>query len=79
MIVQNALDTNWPPRWDVSDQAGNRKGRARLGRQIIVGCNDGSAQVVKLQEDGRLDAKLWNHVFMPEQVAQLSYWYIEEK
>lgn len=79
VIIENALDAHWPPRWDVSDQAGDRKGRARPGRQIIIGCNDGSAQMVKLQEDGRLDAKLWNLVFMPEQVAQLSYWDIEEK
>jgi hypothetical protein len=79
VIVENALDPSWPPRWDVSDEAGNRKGRARPGRHIIVGCNDGSAQVVKLQEDGSLDAKLWNHIFTPKQIAKLSYWDIEEK
>lgn len=79
VIVENALDTNWPPRWDVFEQAGNRKGRARAGRAIIVACNDGSVQVVKLQEDGSLDARLWSRGFKPEQTAKLSYWDIEEK
>ncbi|MFO1486582.1 MAG: hypothetical protein U1F71_24685 [Verrucomicrobiaceae bacterium] len=79
VIVENALDTNWPPRWDVSDQAGNRKGRAREGRQIIVAFNDGSAQVVKLQDDGSLNGDFWNRIFTPEQAAKLSYWDIEEK
>jgi len=79
VIVENALDTNWPPRWDVSEHAGNRKGRVRAGKAIVVACNDGSVQVVKLQEDGSLDARLWNRGVTPEQAAKLSYWDIEEK
>ncbi|HBJ85986.1 MAG TPA: hypothetical protein DDZ88_19385 [Verrucomicrobiales bacterium] len=79
VIVENALDSNWPPRWDVSDQAGNRKGRAREGRRIVIACNDGSAQMVTLREDGSLNAELWNRIFTPEQIAKLAYWDIEEK
>ncbi len=79
VIVENALDTNWPPRWDVSDRAGTRKGRAREGRRIIISFNDGSAQMMTLREDGSLNAELWNRIFTPEEIAKLSYWDIEEK
>lgn len=77
VIVENALETGFPPRWDVSEQAGIRKGRARKGRQIIVGRNDGSVQVEKLGENGSVE--LWSREFTPGQITQLSYWDIEEK
>lgn len=89
VVVENALETGWPPRWDVSDQAGNRKGRARGERRIIIGRNDGSVAVEKLRPDGSLDwhspsnldehGKSWIDYLTPEQVAKLEYWDIEGK
>jgi hypothetical protein len=90
LIIENSLNTAWPPKWDISPPEGLRKrGQAWSGREIIIGRNDGSAQVEKLREDGTLDwrsppnldehGKSWIDSLTPEQIAKLSYWDIEEK
>jgi hypothetical protein len=89
LLVENALTASWPPKWDVSDQAGNKRGRAWPGHRIIVGRNDGSVTVKKLSPDGTIDwrpnlnpatgNKRWIDLLSPGQIAKLSYWDIEEK
>lgn len=88
VVVENALKASWPPMWDVSDQAGSKRGRVWKGNKIIIGRNDGSVAVEKLGDDGTIDwhrrsyagyGKSWIDTLTPEQVAKLSYWDIEEK
>ncbi|HBJ85985.1 MAG TPA: hypothetical protein DDZ88_19380 [Verrucomicrobiales bacterium] len=89
IIIENSLNASWPPKWDVSFWAGKKRGRAWGGRRIIIGRNDGSVAVEKLREDGTMDwhspsnldehGKSWIDSLTPEQIAQLSYWDIEEK
>lgn len=90
LIIENSLNTSWPTQWDVMPSKGRRKrGQAWPGREIIIGRNDGSVAVEKLRPDGTLDwhsptnldehGKSWIDYLMPEQVAKLSYWDIEEK
>jgi hypothetical protein len=90
LIIENSLNTSWPPRWDVSPLQGIRqRGQAWRGRQIIIGRNDGSVQLEKLREDGTMDwhspsnlgpdGKSWIDSLTPEQIAKLAYWDIEEK
>ncbi len=89
LLIENALDSSWPPKWDVSDQAGNKRGRAWPGREIIVGHTDASVAVEKLSPDGTIDWRLkgnpgydgksWIDTLSPEQIASLSYWDVEEK
>jgi hypothetical protein len=72
-----------------SDAANKKKGRSWKGRRIIIGYADGSVAVERLRPDGTLDwrstpnldehGKSWIDYLTPEQVAQLSYWDIEEK
>ncbi len=90
LIIENSLNADWPPKWDVTPPEGLRKrGQAWPGRKIIIGRNDGSVQVEKLREDGTLDwrsppnidehGKSWIDSLTPEQIAKLAYWEIEEK
>ena len=89
IVVEIALNASWPPKWDVSGQAGNKRGRAWPGRKIIVGRNDGSVTLEKMSPDGTIDwhfknllgpdGKSWIDWLSPEQIASLSYWDIEEK
>lgn len=90
LIIENSLNTDWPPKWDVTPPEGLRKrGQAWPGREIIIGRNDGSVAVEKLRPDGTLDwhsannlgpdGKSWLDSLIPEQIAKLSYWDIEEK
>ena len=89
VVVENALNASWPPRWDVSGQTGNKRGRVWGGGKIIVGRNDGSVAVEKLSSDGTIDwylrsnlsayAKSWIDTLTPEQLSQLAYWDVEEK
>lgn len=89
VVVENALNAAWPPRWDVSYHAGNKRGRTWRGGKIIVGRNDGSVAVEKLSQDGTIDwhsrgnlgpdGKSWIDTLTPEQLSKLSYWDIEEK
>ena len=89
VVVENSLNAAWPPKWDVSDQAGNKRDRAWKGNKIIIGRNDGSVAVEKLSPDGTIDwrrmhnsgygNKSWIDTLSPEEIAKLGYWYIEEK
>ncbi len=90
LIIENSRDTSWPPKWDVSPPQGIRKrGQAWQGRRIIIGRNDGSVALEKLREDGTMDwhspsnldehGKSWIDSLKPEEIAQLSYWEVEEK
>lgn len=89
IVVENALNASWPPKWDVSGQSGNKRGRVWKGNKIIIGRNDGSVAVEKLSPDGTNDwrriynseygNKSWIDSLTPEQIAKLSYWDIEEK
>ncbi len=55
IIIENALTTTWPPRWDMAANGQPKAGRAWKNGQIIVGWNDGSIHVCKLLPDGTLD------------------------
>lgn len=55
LIIENALTTTWPPRWDMAANGQPKAGRAWKNGQIIVGWNDGSIHVCKLLPDGALD------------------------
>jgi hypothetical protein len=92
IVVENALNGSWPPKWDASGEAGGKRGRTWPGRKIIVGRNDGSVAVEKLSTDGTIDwranrnlgndnhdGKSWIDTLTAEQIAKLSYWDIEEK
>lgn len=88
VVVENALNASWPPKWDVSDQSGGKRGRVWKGNNIIVGRNDGSVAVEKLSPEGTIDwrrmynpryGKSWIDALTPEQLSKLSYWDIEEK
>ncbi len=89
VVVENAINGSWPPRWDVSAQSGSKRGRVWKGNKIIVGRNDGSVAVEKLRTDGTMDwhspsnldeyGKSWIDTLTPEQIAKLGYWDIEEK
>lgn len=92
LLIENALNTSWPPRWDVSAPepgAKRKKGQAWGDRTIIVIRSDGSAAMEKLRPDGTLDwhsknnlgedGKSWIDYLTPEQVAKLEYWDVEEK
>jgi hypothetical protein len=90
LIIENSLNADWPPKWDVTTPEGLRKrGQAWPGRKIIIGRNDGSVAMEKLREDGTLDwysppnldehGKSWIDSLTPEEIAKLEYWDIEEK
>jgi hypothetical protein len=87
LIIENSLNADWPPKWDVSDPDSIKRGRAWNGRSIIVGHNDGSVALEKLQKDGTTrwhsqsnqSGKSWMDSLTPEEIAKLSYWDIEEK
>lgn len=50
IVYENTATQSWPPQWNV-DLAGQvAPGRAWAGGQIIVGRNDGSAEIVQLAQ-----------------------------
>jgi hypothetical protein len=90
VVIENSLNATWPPKWDVSFWAGNKRGRAWYEESVvIIGRNDGSVSLEELRSDSTLDwhsppnldehGKSWIDYLTPEQVANLSYWDIEEK
>lgn len=92
LLIENALTTSWPPRWDVSARepgAKRKKGQAWPGGTIIVVRSDGSAAMEKLRPDGTLDwhsknnldehGESWIDYLTPDQIAKLEYWDVEEK
>ncbi|MGV3661071.1 MAG: hypothetical protein ACO1TE_12865 [Prosthecobacter sp.] len=88
LLIENALNSSWPPRWDVSGNAEGQKGRCWRDRTVIIGRNDGTVTVEKLREDGTLDwhsppnlfenGKSWIDYLTPEQVANLEYLDVED-
>jgi hypothetical protein len=49
LVYENPVDATWPPTWN-ADAAGKRvKGRSWKGGKIIVGTNDTSVEVMKLE------------------------------
>lgn len=88
IVVENALNASWPPKWNVADPSDNKRGRVWKGNKIIVGRNDGSVAVEKLRPDGTIDwrrmynagygTKSWIDTLTPEQVAKMAYWDVEE-
>jgi hypothetical protein len=49
LVFENPVETSWPPKWN-ADAAGRPvAGRAWGGGKIIVGRNDGSVEVIKLE------------------------------
>ncbi|MGV3661067.1 MAG: hypothetical protein ACO1TE_12845 [Prosthecobacter sp.] len=87
LIIENSVDATFPPRWNVSPDAGRKRGRAWKGGQIVIGHNDGSVEVKNLRSDGTLRGERasdgyrpsWFEQLMPQQTAKLSYWDIEER
>ncbi|WP_395736683.1 hypothetical protein [Prosthecobacter sp.] len=89
VVVENALNASWPPRWDASGESGRKRGRSWPGGKILIGRNDGSVAAEKLRPDGTVDwhssgdlgpdGKSWIDSLTPEQGGSLSYWDIEEK
>ncbi len=87
IIIENCLTASWPPRWSLETRA--IRGRSWPNRKIIIGRNDGSVAVEQLNEDGTIDwhsrgnlgpdGKSWIDTLSPEEIANLSYWNIEEK
>lgn len=88
MIIENALDTSVPPRWELSPASPAQRGRAWKNGMIVIGMNDGSAQVLPLRPDGVLrgnyrppgpEGRNYFDTLSAEQRAKLKYWDIEEK
>lgn len=87
LIIENSVDVSFPPRWNVAPDAGQKRGRAWKGGQIVIGNNDGSVEVKNLRPDGTLRGERlgvgygpsWFDRLTPEQAAKLSYWDIEER
>lgn len=89
VIIENALNATWPPRWDVSVWFSEKRGRAWPDRTVIICRIDGGISMEKLRSDGTLDwhsannldehGKSWIDYLTLEQVAKLEYWDIEEK
>ncbi|MGV3661069.1 MAG: hypothetical protein ACO1TE_12855 [Prosthecobacter sp.] len=88
LIIENALDTSVPPRWDLSPASPSGRGRAWANGMIVIGLNDGSAQVLPLRPDGVLkgnyqppgpEGRNYFDILTPEQRAKLKYWDVEEK
>ncbi|MBE2287802.1 MAG: hypothetical protein IAE77_30370 [Prosthecobacter sp.] len=88
LVFENCLNVSWPPTWDVSVEAGNKRGRAWPRGEIIIGRNDGSVVVEKLRPDGTLS---WQTIESLDPSGKkretlptrdepaFSYWDIEEK
>ncbi len=49
LIFENAVSNGWPPTWNVDAAREKKPGRAWKGGKIIVGFNDGSAQLINLE------------------------------
>lgn len=83
LVFENSLNASWAPMWNVSAEAGNKRGRAWPGGRIIIGRNDGSVAVEKLGPDGTLDWRTHGGLdaFGREQITWpvFSYWDIEGK
>lgn len=87
LVFENALNTSWPPKWDVVARAVNKRGRVWSSSEIIFGRNDGSVIMEKVREDGTIDwwpprppaNPNWLDWISREDVQRLSLWDIDEK
>lgn len=52
LIFENPVDATWPPRWRADSIGKPLPGRANYGGKVIVGFNDGGAELVELQQIG---------------------------
>ena len=87
VLIENSLTASWPPKWSLETNA--IRGRSWPGQRIIIGRNDGTVSLERLNEDGTIDwhsesnlgpdGKSWIDSLSPEQISKLSYWDIEEK
>lgn len=64
LVFENALDTSWPPVWDGSGFDKVRKrGQAWKGGRVIIGLNDNSVSIARLQGKDKqrftLDPDAW--------------------
>lgn len=53
-VFENPAVKSWPPQWDTRIVGRAQPGRVWKGGKIIVGRNDGSVSVEKLNEGGRM-------------------------
>lgn len=51
LAFENPTTSGWPPSWNIDDAGKMVKGRAWRGGKVIVGFNDGSLDVIKLESD----------------------------
>jgi hypothetical protein len=71
LLFENALDTSWPPVWDGSGFDKVRKrGQAWKGGRVIIGLNDNTVSVARLQGKDNLRLRLepvaWKAQLNPE-------------
>lgn len=71
LLFENALDTSWPPVWDGSGFDKVRKrGQAWKGGRVIIGLNDNTVSVARLQGKDKqrltLDPVAWKAQLNPE-------------
>ena len=82
-------DTERPRSSLWADETPPKRGRSWPGSTVVVVRNNGSAALEKLRPDGTLDwhsannlgsdGESWIDKLTPEEVANLSYWDVEEK
>jgi hypothetical protein len=71
LVFENALDSSWPPVWDGSGFDKVRKrGQAWKGGRVIIGLNDNSVSITKLNRADNhqltLDPNAWKAQLNPE-------------
>jgi hypothetical protein len=54
LVLENAADTSWPPKWHAGMDGKLARGRAWKGNTIILAFNDASVQTVKLEQKDSL-------------------------
>jgi prepilin-type N-terminal cleavage/methylation domain-containing protein len=54
LVFEAPKGATWDPSWDVSAGAGNKPGRAWSGAKVIIGSNDSSVALLKLEAGGKL-------------------------
>jgi hypothetical protein len=49
LVYENPVDSAWPPRWNADAAARSVKGRSWPGGKVIIGTNDTSVELMKLE------------------------------
>ena len=52
LVFENPAVATWPPKWNVDEVETPRPGRVWKGGKVIIGFNDGSAEMMPLQSAG---------------------------